>query len=665
MSNLHALLIGVDCYLPNRLPDGSWYESLSGSVRDVERVESFLNEGLKQRPQRILKLTSSRGADGQPKEPRESWPTYENIVAAFREVGEGAAPGDQVYIHYSGHGGRTKTLIPKLRGENGYDEALVPCDIGDPQARYLRGPELAGLIEELVARRLIVSVVLDCCHSAGMRRSPAKAVRRGLEVVDTTRRPTDSLVASADELLGLMRRRQAAALVMRNVTVETPWLTAPKDFVLLAACRPQDCAFEYPFENGESQGALTYYLLKALREEGTDLTFEELHERVYAQVYNQFKYQTPMLAGESDRPFFGAGPRRTRATPASSPQGVIVLGIEAERLLLNTGQAHGIRKGMRFSIHRPSEGSAEGLRQAVVEIEEIGATESWAKIIESTRSLIRPGAQAVPAGLPPDMKKLQGVVKLDTEGSKNRAALEQVRAAISQDVSSYLRLAEEGEPIDFQVTVDGEGAFVVLDRKCMPIPHLGPPLDVTWPDFVSDLLLRLTHLTRYRNVLGIKNADGQSPLAGKLGLKILGTQKDFTPGEDPDPQPVGPPPIDLQTGEWLFLEIINKSSRILNIVVLDLQPDWGISQVFPSGKDASFWPLDPGDAKVTRIKAFLPDRFDEGADIIKVFATMGAASYRWMLLPALDLPGKNRHMAVSSFASEEWTAEQVEVRVRR
>jgi hypothetical protein len=667
MSSLHALLIGVDCYLPNRLPDGSRYESLSGSVRDVERVESFLG-GLK--PQRILKLTASRGTDGQPKEPREILPTYENIIAAFRELGQGAAPGDQVYIHYSGHGGRTETLFPEIRGEKGYDEALVPCDIGDPQARYLRGPELADLIQKLVEKQLIVNVVLDCCHSAGMRRSPAKAMRRGLEVIDTTPRPTDSLVASREDLLGLLRRQQAAAPARRNITLETPWLIAPKGFVLLAACRPQDCAFEYPFENGESQGALTYYLLKELREEGAGRTFKELHERVYAQVYDQFKYQTPMLAGESDRPFFSTRPGLTRATADSSPQGVIVLAVDADRVLLNTGQAQGARKGMRFAIHHPAReiGTSGGDRpQAVVEIqEEGGATESWAKIIETTRSLIRPGAQVVPLGLAPDMKKFQGVVKIAAEGA-DQVVLERVRAAVVKDESYYLRLAGEGDPADFQVTLDGSRTFEVLDAKGLQLQYLGPPLTTDGPDSISDLLQRLIHLTRYRNVLRIKNADDQSPesLAGKIRLNVLGTQKDFTPGDDPEPQPVGPPPVELQIGEWLFLEIANKSSRILNFAVLDLQPDWGISQVFPSGRDVSFWPLDPGEAKVVRIKAFLPDNFKQGADIIKVFATMGAATYRWMLLPALDTPGRKRHMAVSSFASEEWTAEQLEVRVRR
>ena len=66
MSDPHALLIGIDCYLPNQFPDGSSYESLSGSVRDITRVERFLLDEMKLAPERILKLTSSRGPDGQP-----------------------------------------------------------------------------------------------------------------------------------------------------------------------------------------------------------------------------------------------------------------------------------------------------------------------------------------------------------------------------------------------------------------------------------------------------------------------------------------------------------------------------------------------------------------------------------------------------------------------
>ena len=40
-SELYALLIGIDCYLPNLMPDGGNYPCLSGCVRDVAHRLSF------------------------------------------------------------------------------------------------------------------------------------------------------------------------------------------------------------------------------------------------------------------------------------------------------------------------------------------------------------------------------------------------------------------------------------------------------------------------------------------------------------------------------------------------------------------------------------------------------------------------------------------------
>src|SRR5512139_1951705 len=105
-SSLYALLIGIDCYLPNQLPGGYYYPSLGGCVRDIKHVEAFLVSRLGMTPERILKLTASPGDGKQPAEPREQWPTYENMVAKFKQLLAIANAGDQVYIHYSGHGGR-------------------------------------------------------------------------------------------------------------------------------------------------------------------------------------------------------------------------------------------------------------------------------------------------------------------------------------------------------------------------------------------------------------------------------------------------------------------------------------------------------------------------------------------------------------------------------
>ena len=86
--NRYALLIGIDCYMPNKLPGGGSYPSLNGCVRDITHVEEFLKHKLGMKDECILKLTATNLGDAKPPEPQEKWPTYENIVAAFQKLGD-------------------------------------------------------------------------------------------------------------------------------------------------------------------------------------------------------------------------------------------------------------------------------------------------------------------------------------------------------------------------------------------------------------------------------------------------------------------------------------------------------------------------------------------------------------------------------------------------
>ncbi|MBK6433775.1 caspase family protein [Candidatus Amarolinea dominans] len=136
---------------------------------------------------------------------RDQWPTYRNMVMAFKQVTAMARPGDQVYIHYSGHGGRTITAYPEIKGPTGVDEGLVPLDIGDPNAQYLRDIELHTLIQNLVDKGVVLTVVFDCCHSGGATRALTQgsngARARGIGKTDMTVRPLQPIVAPLDDPL--------------------------------------------------------------------------------------------------------------------------------------------------------------------------------------------------------------------------------------------------------------------------------------------------------------------------------------------------------------------------------------------------------------------------------------------------------------------------------
>ena len=325
--NFYALLIGIDFYFPHELPDGH-YKNLRGCVQDINHVETYLKTTFNLTPDQIIKLTASASENpNQPKESPEILPTYENIVAKFKEITAKAQPQDQVYIHYSGHGGRAKTIFESLKGFGGLDEALVPTDIGQPNSCYLRDIEFAKLLEEMVEKELVVTLVLDSCHSGGATREMSGDDRiRGEGFIDTTPRPTDSLVASLQELA---QNWQTATENSRNITVVNGLLPEPTGYTLIAACRDHEFAYEKVFEGTERNGALTYFLLKALRQYGTGISVEDLFNQISNQVHKEFERQTPMLMGETERTFFGG-----QSVGASRKVSVMKVDIKKNRVQL-------------------------------------------------------------------------------------------------------------------------------------------------------------------------------------------------------------------------------------------------------------------------------------------------------------------------------------------
>jgi len=721
-SKFFALLIGIDCYLPNTLPNGSSYKSLAGCVRDINHVESFLNKKLQVPQAQILKLTASNSeTSNQPQEPPEQLPTYQNIVAKFKQLTDLAQPQDQIYIHYSGHGGRSATIYPELKGIYGVDESLVPTDIGNSEARYLRDLELAKLLQNMVDKQLVVTVVLDSCHSGGATRSGVNdSDIRGLNknVVDTTPRPQESLVASAEELIQNWLRLTQGQQNTRNVTAASGWLPYPQGYVLLAACRDNEYAYEYAFNGKERNGALTYWLLDSLQKLGNDVTYQALHARILAKVNTQFERQTPMLQGEGSRLIFSG-------QSMSSQPAVIVKKVEVakNRVLLQAGVAQGLRKGAEFAIYQlgTTDFTQTDKRVALAKVVEVRAEESLAEITKIlskenstniTRTYIPPSKAGnaieqtlsegtVEDGAPailvsPGVKLVRKVRLLPPlenrqlpEGIDPKQALAAI-LAVKEKVEGhgwveFLSFDETSdEPVTYQVSVNSQGEYEILDAGGELI-RLRSPLKVGEPNAAASVVNRLVHLSKYRAILQLDNNDPISSLAGKLFVELClagENRGELLPLNAPGNVPT------LDVDEYAFLRIRNESSQVLNITVLAIQPDWSISQLHPDGA-AAFEPLDPGMEKLVRMQTSLPEGYLEGANILKVFATVGATNFRWLELPALDKPRKgtqvtrannpleellaavaseqppNRNVSAAAYPSDKWTTEQLKLVVKQ
>jgi hypothetical protein len=657
----------------------------------VRLVENFLRRRLGLTDDRLLKLTASDLGIDRPSEPPDQWPTYENMVRSFRWLTETAKQGDLVYIHYSGHGGRTDTIVPQLKGPKGLDEALVPTDIGNSSARYLRDVELAKLLREMADKGLVVTAVLDCCHSGGATRGPLRrdpAPRegdiaiRGVSFIDHTERPMDSLVGSPEDVAAGWGKATGA---LRSAAARG-FISPPEvpGCVVLAACRPSEAAYEYPFDGRERNGALTYWLLQALQDLSPDLTYRTVHDRVLARVHSQFTRQTPMLFGDADRVVFG----NFSIEPEFATR-VLSVNPPTKTVTLQAGQAGLVREGAEFVIY------PAGIRDlgdisawtARVRVSEPGATTSVADVIETFGAeAVRPGDRAVLVGAA-SLKLVRKVRLEQPDGSPppaGDAAFTRVRQALPG--KGWVELTEDPTvAADFVVTttIDRNG-YRLCDGAGEPIP-LRPELATADKDAAAAVAARLVHLAKYRAVRELDNTNPCSSLRGKLVVRLLGAQADYDPDERPDPVvfPEGESPT-IRPGEWTFLSIENRSAQVLNIVLLNLQANWAISQAHAE----EFLPIDPNaEPLVIPLRASLPPGYDRGTDTLKIIATVDPPYLRALELPPLDrsiLPrtkGRTggalaglleaitddtptRALTPAAFPSRGWAIAQLEVQVR-
>ncbi len=639
MSTLHALLAGVDRYDPGRLATGIPIPPLSGAVHDVERMEAFLLAAPLSVPvERIRKLVSPAWApDTAPPVP-DDLPTCRNLVREIRGLAERAEPGDQVLIHYSGHGVRVPTALPELKGEAGWDECLVACDAGAPGAvgrGLLRDSEVHLLLRDLAVAGLQVCLVLDCCHSGGATRAIDHGKVRGLPDARLAV-PERSLLGSWDELGTVLRGGASAPTAgeaaLRSLASAGGRFPAPEGCVVLAACRANELAREYPFE-GRPSGALTHFLLEATGELGIRPTYRELHRCLQARIRTRFEQQSPVLEGDGDLLFLG----RER-WPGLRSVGVLeVAGDPPAHVRLAAGRAQGVREGARFDIFPPGiraepQASVADLQAQVTRAE---GTRSWAEITGSSAARVAPGWAAVlvdpgPQGLVRRVA-LEGAAESPTGA---RALHELGRALEAGDRAPFLTLGRDGDA-DFRVAVGTGGGFRIQDASGEDLPHVGPPLDAADPGALERLLERLGHLARFANVRDLDNLNLCSPLSGKLEIEVFG----LGPGDDEGSGPRHPVDASaLAVGDRIGISVRNLSDAALEIAILDLQPDWGISRAHPPPGQGDSVLVESGGETLAILDACLPDWMTEGRDVLRVLASRIPQDASWLELPPLGVP---------------------------
>ncbi len=291
-----ALLCGINAYSK---------QPLRGCVNDAQSLRDLLVRQFDFRPEDIHLL---RDAEGVKSRVRQEW----------QWLTAGAAPGDTLVFHFSGHGSNVRDQ----NGDetDGRDEitCLYDMDFDDPNT-YILDDEWYEWVRQ-VRRDANLIIVKDTCHSGGSSRaipvmdsrgmvhdmlvSPSQASQASRSVgsegtVSETQVSVNRFLIPPD--LGLDGSR---AVVSRATKPSKLRRAADLNLNLMACQETQTAADAYI--NGTFSGAFTYYLCQALKAH-PDLDSQSLIKAVAASLKSGYE-QVPVHEGKAlSGPIFGRG----------------------------------------------------------------------------------------------------------------------------------------------------------------------------------------------------------------------------------------------------------------------------------------------------------------------------------------------------------------------
>ncbi len=220
-----ALIIGIEYYDRVR--------PAPGALRDADDMERFAIERLKFVPSAICKL---KGKDA----------TYQGIKDAVQRcLIAGTKPGDRVFFYYSGHG----SALPdddRDEKDDGWDETIVPYDVGKKGLGMIRDDQFAKWIADLAGRRIVM--IFDSCHSGTISRG-------GPAPVNSAR-----FILPDDELLSPRSRNLIE--VSDGRMNDDNRISSQSDVVVISAAGAKQTAHAM-LENNQWRGGLTKCLMES------------------------------------------------------------------------------------------------------------------------------------------------------------------------------------------------------------------------------------------------------------------------------------------------------------------------------------------------------------------------------------------------------------------
>lgn len=199
-------------------------------------MSSFLHEKFEYRREDMVILTDDQ------RNPM-SIPTKANIIRAMHWLVQDAKPNDSLFIHFSGHGGRT----PDLDGDedDGYDDVIYPLDYS--VAGHIVDDDMHAIMVRPLRPGVRLTAIFDSCHSGtaldlpyiystqGMLKEPNLAKEAALDLFRViVSYGQGDLMSVASTAIGFLKKAAIGGQA-RQRTIMTK--TSPADVVMFSGSK--------------------------------------------------------------------------------------------------------------------------------------------------------------------------------------------------------------------------------------------------------------------------------------------------------------------------------------------------------------------------------------------------------------------------------------------
>ena len=232
---------------------------LSGCINDVKNMQKYLEEHYSIDE---IKIMTDNCTD-------QLYPTRRNILKQLRWLSKDAQAGDNLFLHYSGHGGQTVDYDGSE--EDGKDECIYPINggkiIDDHLNRYLVNPLPDGV--KLVC-------IIDACHSSTMldlKYHYSGGQKRSL----------------LNNMLGIWNKSK------RNIkkACNKEYQESKATVITISGCEDHSVSSD-AYINRQSQGAMTYSLLTCINA-NPKINYEDLINQMNILLKRKRYSQCPQL----------------------------------------------------------------------------------------------------------------------------------------------------------------------------------------------------------------------------------------------------------------------------------------------------------------------------------------------------------------------------------